>query len=135
VSRRRLALVALVLVVAAACTTRYIKLPAEEFLVRHWKERLWIQDETKAARDRCKVVRAALLAPGTQVPVVLPTPEKLEAKRVKCDELDARMKAYEAWDLVVIRASLRGDTIDPEQLEAITKLIGPILGLVKDILL
>lgn len=123
------------LLLALGCTTTNIKFPAREYLVRHLKGRLDLQDETYKARERCKYIRASLLAPGTQVPVVLPTPAKIEEKRVKCDELDARMKDADAWDLIVIDASLKGDTINREQLENVGAVVGPILKLAADILL
>jgi len=131
---RRWLIPVVLLAVLASCSTKYIKFPAEEYLVRYWKDRQAFQDETYPGRKKCDRVRAALIAPGTGVPVVLPTPAKIEELRLTCDRLADRLAEYDRQDLIVIRASLKGDTIDKESVDNLRNLAGPILGLVADVM-
>lgn len=127
----RRAPILLAVLVLAGCSTKYIKFPAEEYLIGYWKERLALQDDTFQARKKCAVVKAVILAPGTGVPVPVLVPANYDKLREKCEQLEARLATLEKRDLATIQASLDGDTIDPEMLEQIRGVLGPLLELAK----
>jgi hypothetical protein len=101
------------------CGVKYVKFPAEAFLVDYIELRDQVRDDTYTARKRCAGDREKLA----------------EAKRVKCAELDIKLDTWKKRDRAVLTATLAGGTIDKETLDATMGYVGPLLRLAADIAL
>jgi hypothetical protein len=107
------------LLLAGGCTLKYVKFPAEEYLIDYMALRLAVQDETYTARRRCDKARETL-QPAIQV---------------KCERLDVKMAGWDARDKVLITAVLTGGTVDKETYVTIFAYASELLRLAAEIAL